>query len=158
MREHGLQERLSNLLAVTDVRLTRLDVDDLLVEVLERLRTSLGVDTSAVLLRQHDTDDHLVARAACGLEEEVRQGVRVPVGTGFAGRIAKRKGPVVLNRVDSTTVTNPLLWEKGIRKMLGVPLLNGEDVIGVLHAGRFDDRPFTGNDAELLQVAAERVA
>jgi phosphoserine phosphatase RsbU/P len=84
--------------------------------------------------------------------------VRVPVGTGFAGRIAKRKGPVVLNRVDSTTVANPLLWEKGIRKMLGVPLLNGEDVIGVLHVGRFDDRPFTDNDAELLQVAAERVA
>jgi serine phosphatase RsbU (regulator of sigma subunit) len=92
------------------------------------------------------------------LEEEVRQGVRVPVGTGFAGRIAKRKGPVVLNRVDSTTVANPLLWEKGIRKMLGVPLLNGEDVVGVLHVGRFDDRPFTGNDADLLQVAAERVA
>ena len=33
--------------------------------------------------------------------------------------------------------------------MLGVPLLNGEDVIDVLHVGRLDDRPFTGNDAEL---------
>ena len=42
--------------------------------------------------------------------------------------------------------------------MLGVPLLSGEDVIGVLHVGRLDDRPFTHHDAELLQVAAERVA
>jgi hypothetical protein len=60
--------------------------------------------------------------------------------------------------VDSTTVTNPILWEKGIRTMLGVPLLSGEDVFGVLHVGRCDHRLFTDNDAELLQVAAERVA
>ena len=145
------------MLAVTDAALARLEVEDLLSELLDRIRSVLDADTAAVLLRDGGSDE-LVARAARGLEEEVRQGVRVPVGTGFAGRIAKRKGPVVLNRVDSTTVANPLLWEKGIRKMLGVPLLNGEDVIGVLHVGRFDDRPFTDNDAELLQVAAERVA
>jgi phosphoserine phosphatase RsbU/P len=35
---------------------------------------------------------------------------------------------------------------------------SAEHVIGVLHVGRLDDRPFTPNDAELLQVAAERVA
>ena len=51
-------------------------------------------------------------------------GIRVPVGTGFAGSIARRKCPVVLDRVDSTTVANPILWEKGIQKMLGVPLLS----------------------------------
>jgi phosphoserine phosphatase RsbU/P len=150
-------DQLRNLLAVTDTALARLDVEDLLSELLDRIRSVLDADTAAVLLRDSDSDE-LVARAARGLEEEVRQGVRVPVGTGFAGRVANRKCPVVLNRVDSTTVANPLLWEKGIQKMLGVPLLTGEDVIGVLHVGRLDDRPFTGNDAELLQVAAERVA
>jgi GAF domain-containing protein len=154
---HNDSEQLRKLLAVTDSTLARLDVEDLLFELLERVRSVLDADTAAVLLRDGGSDE-LVARAARGLEEEVRQGVRVPIGTGFAGSIAKRKCPVVLDRVDSTTVANPILWEKGIRKMLGVPLLNGEDVFGVLHVGRFDDRPFTGNDAELLQVAAERVA
>ena len=149
-------EQLRKVLAVTDTTLARLDVDDLLSELLARIRSVLDADTAAVLLRNGGSDE-LVARAACGLEEEVRQGVRVPVGTGFAGSIAKRKCPVVLDRVDSTTVANPILWEKGIRKMLGVPLLSGEDVIGVLHVGRLDDRPFTAADAELLQVAAERV-
>jgi phosphoserine phosphatase RsbU/P len=150
-------EQLRNLLAVTDTALARLDVEDLLSELLGRIRAVLNADTAAVLLCDAGSDV-LVARAACGLEEEVRQGVRVPVGTGFAGSIAKRKCPVVLDRVDSTTVANPILWEKGIRKMLGVPLLSGEDVIGVLHVGRLDDRPFTDTDADLLQVAAERVA
>jgi phosphoserine phosphatase RsbU/P len=151
------KETLSSLLAVTDLGVTRLDVDDLLVEVLDRLRSILDADTAAVLLRQEGADE-LVARAAVGLEEEVRQGVRVPIGTGFAGTIAARKAPVVLDRVDATTVANPILWEKGIRRMLGVPLMVGTDVIGVLHVGRLDDRSFTSQDADLLQVAAERVA
>lgn len=150
-------ERLRNLLAVTDTTLAHLDVEDLLVELLDRIRSILDADTAAVLLRD-DNSDELVARAACGLEEEVRQGVRVPIGTGFAGTIAQRRCPVVLNQVDSTTVANPILWEKGISKMLGVPLLSGQYVLGVLHVGRLDDRPFGHDDAELLQVAAERVA
>ena len=142
MTSHNDSEQLRKLLAVTDSTLARLDVEDLLFELLERVRSVLDADTAAVLLRDGGSDE-LVARAARGLEEEVRQGVRVPIGTGFAGSIAKRKCPVVLDRVDSTTVANPILWEKGISKMLGVPLLSGEDVIGVLHVGRFDDRPFT---------------
>jgi phosphoserine phosphatase RsbU/P len=152
-----LEERLSNLLAVTDTRLTRLDVDDLLVEVLDRLRAILEADTAAVLLAERGSHD-LVARAACGLEEEVRQGVRVPIGAGFAGTIAARREPVILDRIDPTTVANPILWEKGIRHMLGVPLTAGDTLLGVLHVGRLEERSFNGHDAELLEVAAERVA
>ena len=154
----GHEERLSNLLAVTDVRLTRLDVDDLLVEVLERLRSILEADTAAVLLRQHPHDDYLVARAAVGLEDEVRQGVRVPIGAGFAGTIAARREPVILDRVDASTVANPVPVEKGIRRMVGVPLLVAGDLIGVLHVGRLEDRSFGTDDVELLQVAGDRVA
>lgn len=91
-------EQLHNLLAVTDTTLARLDVEDLLFELLDRIGSVLYADTAAVLLRGGDSEE-LVARAACGLEEEVRQGVRVPVGSGFAGSIAKRKCPVVLDRV-----------------------------------------------------------
>jgi serine phosphatase RsbU (regulator of sigma subunit) len=150
------EDRLQNLLTITDTTLGRLDVEDLLVELLDRICTVLDADTAAVLLR--DGGPHLAARAARGLEDEVRQGVRVPIGVGFAGRIAATRSPVFLDRVDSTTVANPILWEKGIRKMLGVPLLSNDGLLGVLHIGRLDDRPFTQEDAEVLQVAAERVA
>jgi hypothetical protein len=39
--------------------------------------------------------------------------VRIPVGHGFAGRIAAEHRPVILDRVDHTTVLNPILWAKG---------------------------------------------
>jgi sigma-B regulation protein RsbU (phosphoserine phosphatase) len=42
--------------------------------------------------------------------------------------------------------------------MLGVPLLAGERVVGVLHVGRLEDRPFNDRDVELLEVVAERVS
>ena len=151
------EDQLAHFRAVTDSKLSRLDVEDLLIELLERVRGIVDADTAAVLLLDKETGD-LVARAACGIEEEVRQGVRVPVGVGFAGRIARSKEPVLLDRVDSTTVANPILWEKGIRVMLGVPLLVGDELIGVLHVGRLVDRPFSEPDVELLLVVAERLA
>jgi len=148
---------LAQLQALTDSTLAQLDVDELLVELLARVRDILDVDTAAVLLLDEESDA-LVARAARGIEDEVRQGVRVPLGTGFAGRIAATREPVRLDRVDATTVTNPILWEKGIEVMLGVPLVGGDDLLGVLHVGRLERRPFNERDIELLQVVAERVA
>ena len=157
MPEQPPVERLSNLLAVTDVSLSALDLESLLAELLDRVCSIIDADTAAILLREKGSD-LLVARAARGLEDEVRQGVTVPIGTGFAGSIAARKEPVYLDHVDASTVANPILWEKGIQVMLGVPLLSGDDVAGVLHVGRLDRRGFTIEDAALLQVAADRVA
>lgn len=151
------EDRLRDLRAVTDATLGHLDVDDLLCELLDRVLVILGADTAAVLLLDKSTNE-LVARAARGIEEEVRQGVRIPVGRGFAGRIAYTKEPVILDRVDASTVTNPILWESGIQAMAGVPLLVGGEVIGVLHVGTRGTRKFTSQDAALLQVVADRVA
>ena len=148
--------RLENLEALTDATLTRLDVDDLLVELLARVREILDVDTASVLMRDAGSEV-LVARAACGIEDEVRQGVRIPLGVGFAGRIAATREPARLDRVDATTVVNPVLWEKGVKVMLGVPLLSGDDVLGVLHVGRLSDRSFGDKEMHLLQVAADRI-
>ncbi|MBV9659862.1 MAG: SpoIIE family protein phosphatase [Acidimicrobiales bacterium] len=150
-------DQLGALESVTDVSLGHLDVDDLLIELLDRVAGLMAVDTVAVLLLD-EVSQQLVARAAWGIEEEVRQGARVPVGHGFAGRIAATGQPVVLDRVDSSTVANPLLWEKGIRTMLGVPLLSGEEVLGVLHVGSVTKRSFTQADSELLARVASRVA
>ena len=49
--------------------------------------TILDADTCAVLLLDEERNE-LVARAAVGIEEEVERGVRIPVGKGFAGRVA----------------------------------------------------------------------
>jgi sigma-B regulation protein RsbU (phosphoserine phosphatase) len=150
-------DKLRDIRAISDAALSYLGADDFLNELLSRVKRSLGADTAAVLLLDRSARQ-LVATAASGLEEEVRQGVRIPVGQGFAGRIAAEVRPVILDHVDHRNVLNPILLEKGMRSLIGVPLLINGAVIGVLHVGSVGSRVFTGDDAELLQLAAERAA
>jgi putative methionine-R-sulfoxide reductase with GAF domain len=151
------QGRLRALQSITDAALSRLDDHDFLPVLLDRARDVLRADTAALLLLDSPAGQ-LVAAAAAGLEEEVRQGVRIPVGRGFAGRVAASGKPVILDHVDHTTVLNPILMEKGIRSLLGVPLMAKGKVIGVLHVGSLTPRRFTSDDASLLQLAADRAA
>lgn len=152
----GDGERLRRLQLLTDAALFSLELEELLAALLDRVRLVLGVDTCAVLLLDEERKD-LVARAAVGIEEEVEQGVRIPVGKGFAGRVAVERRPVVLDDVDHADVLNPILREKGIKSLLGVPLLARGEVIGVLHVGSLSPRRFTKDDVELLELVAERV-
>jgi serine phosphatase RsbU (regulator of sigma subunit) len=55
-------------------------------------------------------------------------------------------------------VLNPILLDKGIQSLVGVPLLVHGAVIGVLHVGTVRNRIFTADDAALLQLAADRAA
>ena len=134
-----------------------LDPRALLNALVDRAKEALGADTSAILLLDRRSGE-LVATAASGLEEEVQQGVRIPVGKGFAGRIAAQGSPVILDEVDHTKVINPILLEKGIRSLMGAPLLAEGKVIGVLHVGTLSPRAFTDHDVDLLQLAADRAA
>ena len=152
-----VEDRLRDIQSLTDAALSRLDDHEFLDALLDRVKEILRTDTAAVLLLDFAAGE-LIATAAAGLEEEVRQGVRIPVGRGFAGRIAAQHKPVILDHVDHTTVLNPILWEKGIRSMMGVPLVASGRVIGVLHVGSLAPRSFTSADVELLQLAADRAA
>jgi GAF domain-containing protein len=96
--EGGSDEHLRRIEAVTDASLSKLDVEALFDELLDRTRELLGVDTAVVLL--HDAHSRrLVATAAKGLEQEVRQGVGVYVGYGFAERVAREVAPVIVEDV-----------------------------------------------------------
>ena len=151
--------RLEDVQRVTEVALAHLDLEDLLNELLLRVREILRVDTAAILLVEDDGKT-LAARAAKGLEEEVERGFRLPIGRGFAGRVAATREPVVIPDLDNSpvTVVNPLMREKNVRSLLGVPLLIEGEVIGVLHVGSLTSRDFREADVELLQVVADRVA
>jgi anti-sigma regulatory factor (Ser/Thr protein kinase)/putative methionine-R-sulfoxide reductase with GAF domain len=151
------ERRLEEVDRVTDASLAYLSMEDMLSALLERIRSGLGADTAAVLLLDEEREV-LVARAAKGIEEEVRQGVQVPLGRGFAGRIAAERRPIILQRVSQPEIVNPILEQTGIRSLLGVPLLVEGRVIGVLHAGTLVTRSFNDDDVRLMQLAADRAA
>ena len=149
--------RLRHLEAISEAALAHLDFEDLVEELLTRVTEILRADTAAVLLRDRETEE-LVARAARGLEEEVEAEVRIPIGRGFAGRIAAEQLAIIIDDVDHADILNPILREKGLRALLGVPLVVQGDVIGVMHVGRLQMPGFEPDDAELLQAAGDRIA
>lgn len=156
-RSLDAQERLQLLETIIGAPAGHLALTDVLKEVLHRLREVLKVDTATVL-RYQPGAHQLVAAAAAGIEEEVHQGVRVPVGRGFAGRVANERQPVFLDHVDESTVVNALLWERGLHALLGVPMVAGQDLVGVLHVGSVAPRQFSDDEVRTLQLLADRLA
>lgn len=150
-------QQVRSLYRLSDPALSELGLEEFLDELLNRVQEVLGVDTVAILL--HDEENaQLVARAAKGIEEEVEQGVRIPLGRGFAGRIAAERVAIFIADVDHADIMNPILRQKGIRSLLGLPLIVEGDLIGVLHVGSLTPRTFGPRDLALLQVAAARAA
>jgi serine phosphatase RsbU (regulator of sigma subunit)/anti-sigma regulatory factor (Ser/Thr protein kinase) len=150
-------DQLRAVYRLSDPALSELPLQRLLDELLDRIREILDVDTTAILLLDPETNE-LVARAARGIEEEVERGVRIPVGRGFAGRIAAERSAITIPDVDHADVLNPILREVGIRSLLGVPLVMEGRVVGVLHVGSRVPRIFSTADAAILQLAGNRAA
>jgi len=150
-------EQVSRIYRLNDPALSEMELEPLLNELLGRIKEILSVDTVAILLLD-DKGEELVARAARGLEEEVERGFHIPIGSGYAGRIAAERAPIFIADVDHADVVNPILRQKGIRSLLGVPLIVEADLLGVLHVGTLKPRTFTNEDAAVLQLAANRVA
>lgn len=150
-------ERLRRILAVTDAALAQFDAEALLRELLDRVRTMLGTDTAAILLLDHDTQQ-LVTVAAIGIEDEVWQGTRVDIGTGFAGEVAATRQPRILDTADPTAVVSAVVRRSGVATLVGVPMVAGGEVVGVLHLGTYQRRDFTEQDVALLQLVADRAA
>jgi phosphoserine phosphatase RsbU/P len=124
--------------ALTDAALAHLDLDSLLRALLARTKELLQADTCAILLLDPDGNE-VVAAAAVGIEEEVEQGVRVPLGRGFASRVAADRRTIVVGDVERADIINPILREKGIKSLLGAPAPS---------PGRLDvDRRRTGRSA-----------
>jgi phosphoserine phosphatase RsbU/P len=150
-------DRLDAFLTLTATSLSSLQFRELLLELLQRIREVLEVDTAALFVLDERSRE-LEAWAAIGIDEEALRSVGVPVGKGFTGRIAQLKQTLVLDKVDVSTVASPALVARGLRAMLGTPLLDEGKLVGVLHVGSLSDRQFGPEEAELLELAAGRLA
>lgn len=148
--------RLHAIQHVTDAALSALAVDDLLPELLSRIRATLGADEATVLLLSDDGRS-LRVRASIGLEAAVDASVEVPVGEGFSGRVAATRAPLIAEDLVAMSPASPWLREK-VRSAVGVPLTVEGRVLGVLHVGTFTPRCFTPADAGLLHLVASRAA
>ena len=131
------------------------DLDDLLRRLLVLvIETVPAVDTAAILLRE---DGVLRVRAAVGLEREVELGFTLTIGEGFAGKIAAERRPMfVKSAATDPLVKSRLLRERGVQALYGVPLIEGDTVIGVAHVGSLTANDFSEDDRRFVGSLASR--
>lgn len=140
---------------VEDTVPTHLILEKLLHTLLKFIHGAMAVDTITLLMLTEDKR-HLAVCATLGLEEEVSEGIRIRFGHGFAGRIAASCKPMIVKDLSTVEVESPILRDKGVRSMVGVPVLFEGRAVGVFHVGMFHPRNFTEADAQLLQLLAKR--
>ncbi|OJT20622.1 hypothetical protein BO221_32075 [Archangium sp. Cb G35] len=142
---------------LSEVALGTEDLDRFLPRLLRViLESTESVDTLALLLRDGDT---LRVRASVGLGEEQSTGFSLKMGEGFAGTIAAERRPKELRTAATDPlVKNPVLRARNIQALYGVPMLDGEQVVGVAHMGSRTAHEFSNEDKLLFRVMVGRAA
>src|SRR5262249_38774323 len=135
--EPGEVERLRRLQRVADAALSNLELDELLDALLERSREVLEVDACTILVLDEATQE-LTPRAAIGLT--ANKDIHIPLGTGFAGRVAAQRRIVAIEDIADSPVVNPILRASGLTSLLGAPLLVDGRLIGVIHVDTSERR------------------
>lgn len=153
-------ERLNAIQSITDSALMHLSLEDLLKELLTRLRRALETEFASVLLLDKD-DQQLYLRAFSGLS--VGASLRVPLGTGVSGRIVAEGQPVIIDDVSSIDLSGikgmaPSAIRAMMSSAMGAPLRVTGETIGVVFVSSREPRHFTEEDLQLLLLVADRAA
>lgn len=158
-----IQARIPNLyregnllLAARQIGIEETRPDAFLKKILEWLRDYMSVDTVTLLLPVKD-QQNLAVYVTLGLEEEIIQQIRIPIGEGFAGRIAASREPMIVNNLHEIEIFSPILRQKGLRSLVGIPLPIKQSKTGVLHVGTFKSYQFTERDVQQLQLVAHLI-
>ncbi len=120
------------------------------------LETHGAADTAVILLREGDL---LRVRASIGLEEDVASGLTLAIGEGFGGRIAATRAPAELrDAARDPEIRSATVRARGVRALYGVPLLDGERLVGVTQIGSRSAYEFSRSDKLVFRSMAQRAA
>ena len=127
-------------------------------QVLELLLDSCirytGATTGSVILINEQ--DELEIVASRGLGANVKQEVRLKVGQGITGWVAKRGKPLMVS--DVTKDERYVKIKEHIASELAVPMVRGEKVMGVISVDSTRKENFSGEDREILTFVGTQAA
>ncbi|WP_347402533.1 ATP-binding protein [Corallococcus macrosporus] len=151
------QRILQTLDRMAEATLDDPDMETLLERLLTRLmEAALTVNTAAVMMLE---GDELVVRAAVGLVTDEVKGLRVSVGQGVSGLAALERRPFFVRSAstDPRVLLEPLR-RAGLRALYGLPLMDGERLLGMAYMGSRTAFAFSDSDVRLFHAVTERAS
>ena len=161
---HETERRARQLESLNDVTrhlTSTLELVPLLKTILSSAVEILNGEAGSLLMVDEQTDE-MVFRVATGPVGGNLTGMRMPVGSGLAGKAIRTQQPVMVNNVqDSPEWFQKPDQQTGFitRAVLVMPLLLKDRVIGVIEViNRKDGKPFGKDDQSLLAAFASQAA
>jgi PAS domain S-box-containing protein len=153
-------ELVSGMQLLVDAALAHRTLDDILEDLIMRVRGVLQADAATILLA--DEEERLTVAASSlprpSQGEPGEQSEPLQVGEGFAGRVAQTREAMLAHDPAPADLPDPALGQLEIESLIGVPLLAENAVTGVLVVASVAPRRFSAEDLTLLRLAADRVA
>jgi serine phosphatase RsbU (regulator of sigma subunit) len=156
-REAGLElERSRALLAVVGEAISQLSLSHTLETAIERVAHLLGVDRVAVYLNEEERMTVAAARGIEGPHEAIADEL-------LAAVLQSRQGGGIVEIDDASSddalgTVRALVEESGIRSVLALGLVVGDEPIGVLAVYPRERRPLSANERALLTALAAQLA
>lgn len=157
------RERELSSLYATARSLTALgEIDAVLDSIVREAHELVGTDFTYLSLLGDDGE--LTLKASQGTISSTFGAARVPSGTGVGGRVIATGAPAWVSNYLAThdvphdRTFDDLVLPEGMVALLGVPLLVGEEVVGVLFAADRTERPFEHDEVALLSAFADHAA
>ncbi len=154
-------ERLRELARVEQLVGESLVVDDVLRRITQAAARLLS--SPSVQLWTADPGERVLRLQASWVEPgspDFRRRNRLPFGEGIAGRVADSKSAIYVDAVtrDSRALSAQWARETGIPSLLSVPILSGDDLLGVLAVRARTDELASDENRALVTSLAARAA
>ncbi|MDA3629758.1 GAF domain-containing protein [Saccharopolyspora sp. WRP15-2] len=139
------------------------DVDELITGLVHRAHGLAGTDVTYLSEFDEETRE-LRVRSTAGAVAAAFQQLRVPPHTGLASKVVESRAPQwtshyeQLHDVPHADSIDIAVRAEGLVSILGVPLIAGEQVLGVLFAANRSEHTFSPEEVALLSAFADNVA
>ncbi|MBI5631717.1 MAG: GAF domain-containing protein [Elusimicrobia bacterium] len=152
-------ETLELLIEIGRLLSSKLDVGELLETVLVLAARVVGAESASVLLLDEQTQE-LYFHVALGLGERT-SGLRLKLGQGVAGHVAKMREPSIINDVHADP-----RWSSAVdsstgfhtRSILAAPMILKGKIIGVVEAINKREGTFTAEDLKTFEAFASQAS
>ncbi|MCL6518289.1 MAG: GAF domain-containing protein [Armatimonadetes bacterium] len=126
--------------------------------IINQANRLLGTDRSIIRLVDPVTRE-LTVGTTLGISRSTMRNIKLKVGEGILGRVAKEGKPIIINDVASYPEARKHAAEIGrVASLLCVPMILENKTIGVLMTGSSKPKIFTEEDKSLLMLLASQAA